>query len=273
MNLAERLRSPAQPGGPASFCAMVSLHLRGLLHFVGDPQLWRKMIAPICVTLFSTLASFTLLISFALKPQVRLFDDRWGWPSWVAWPVAVLLVLAEGAVVNMVLFLVLFGCTQSQLLRAVLEERGVLPRIRAERGEEELPEALCCRDVAHSLVFLSARLPLMLVTLPLHGFPVLGQIAWCLLNGWLYSWELLAEFMVMYEERHGCGEQWLFVRRRFASFTYFGAVAMGLELIPFAGPWIFFASNACGAAYLAEVIFKERHVLIDGEWHTLDAVS
>eukprot|EP00439_Symbiodinium_sp_Y106_P009344 s4002_g1.t1 len=35
------------------------------------------------------------------------------------------------------------------------------------------------------------------------------------------------------------------------------------ERIPFIGPWVFFASNACGAALLAESFFEEllRHNL------------
>ena len=57
----------------------------------------------------------------------------------------------------------------------------------------------------------------MIVTLPLHGIPVLGQaggrldgqkdgwldlavtlqIAWVILNGWIYAWELEQEFFVL----------------------------------------------------------------------------
>lgn len=43
-----------------------------------------------------------------------------------------------------------------------------------------------------------------------------------------------------------------------ASFFGFGAAAMALELIPFVGPWVFFASNACGAACLAEQLFLDK---------------
>ncbi|CAE8634352.1 unnamed protein product [Polarella glacialis] len=115
--------------------------------------------------------------------------------------------------------------------------------------------------------FLLIRLPLMILTLPVHAIPVLGTIAWLLANGWLYAWELEAEFMVMSEKRHRCGQQWQYVQQRFRAFAGFGSVAMALELIPFLGPWLFFASNACGAALLAEQIFRESHTFDGTAWH------
>mmetsp|Transcript_7048 Transcript_7048/g.21392 ORF Transcript_7048/g.21392 Transcript_7048/m.21392 type:complete len:258 (+) Transcript_7048:55-828(+) len=241
----------------------------GIFHFLERPVLWKKVLCPVLVTIVSTLLSLGLLFALAFTPQARLLIDRCHWPGWVAWPTAALLVLTEVSLVNLTVFLVLFGCTQSQIFRAVLEERGVLPKIRQERNLEELPEAYCCRDFSHSIAFLLARLPLLILTLPLNGLPVLGQVAWCFLNGWLYAWELTAEFMVMYEDRHHCGAQWSFVRQRFTSYLCFGAAAMGLELIPFIGPWVFFATNACGAAYLAEAIFAEKHARVDGAWEII----
>lgn len=242
----------------------------GAAHFFERPDLWRKVVLPILTTLISTTLSLSLLLTFALKPQARLFINRYHvWP-WASWLTAVLLVLAEVAIINMIVFLVLFGCVQSQLLRAVLEERGVLPKIRQERNLQELPEACCCVDLTHTVAFLLARLPLMIITLPLHGFPIFGQVAWCFLNGWLYAWELTAEFMVMYEDRHGCGRQWAFVRQRLATYLCFGAGAMGLELIPFLGPWIFFATNACGAGYMLEGVFEETHRKVNGKWELID---
>lgn len=70
----------------------------------------------------------------------------------------------------------------------------------------------------------------MLLTLPLHGIPVLGQVAWVFLNGWIYAWELENEFMVFARERRSCGQQWRFVKQRFGSFATFGATAVALEL-------------------------------------------
>lgn len=224
------------------------------------------MVLPILITLVAGIFSLWLLFDLALGPQIDLLQ-RCGWPHWLAWFTAMLAVLVESAIANIILLLVLFGCTQSAISRATLEECGVLAQIRLERGTEELPETCCARDISHSIVFLIARLPLLLLTLPLNGIPVAGQVAWVVLNGWLYTWELTGEFMVMLEDRHRCGEQWEFVKKRFPAYCSFGAVAMSLELIPFVGPWFFFASNACGAAFLMRRFFAETHGQEGGVWH------
>lgn len=235
-----------------------TLPLFGAGYFVVRPRLWIKAICPILVSLVATVVSLVLLFTFALQPQERFLEQDLGWPVWLSWPAAVLMVLAEVAILNIIVLLVLFAGVQSQIIRIVLEERGVLEKVRRERGLDALPEANCCRDMGHGLLFILARLPLMLLTLPLHAVPVLGQIVWVCLNGWLYTWELEAEVMVMFEDFHRCNEQCNYVRKRFCSFFGFGAVAMSLELVPFVGPWIFFASNACGAALLAEIFWKSR---------------
>jgi len=244
-----------------------AIALVGIGSFLKRPWLWYQLIAPIIATLISTIVSFSVLMKWALHPQAdKLIGTHW--PAWIAWISSFLLVVAEVALINLIILLVLFGCVQSKITRAILEEKGILPQLRSEceAHGRELPEAYCMRDLAHNILFLVARLPLLLLTLPLHGIPALGQIIWVFLNGWIYTWELESEFLVMARELHHCGEQWRFVHERFGSFAGFGAAAMGLELIPFVGPWIFFASNACGAALLAERFFKETHTWSDGRW-------
>lgn len=228
--------------------------MRGFFIFLRRPYLWKMMAIPILVSLITTITSLAVLFGWALKPQQQWLLNRWGWPGWLSWTSAVLIVLAETSLTNLIILCILFGHFQSRMFRAILEERGILSKLRAGRGAHELPEATCCRDLTHAVFFLMLRVPLMLFALVLNAIPVFGQIAWCSVNGWLYTWELEAEFMVMFEDRHTLVEQWRFVRKHFATFATFGACAMALELIPFAGPWIFFASNACGAALLAERI-------------------
>lgn len=233
----------------------------------GGPKLWKEVVCPIIVSLLSTIISLVVLFSAALEPQASaLINARW--PGWIAWISAILLVLAETALVNIILMLVLFGCVQSKLHRAILEEKGIMEQLRTECAQEgrSLPEVNCARDLGHNILFLLGRIPLMIITLPLHGIPVLGQVAWVLLNGWIYSWELEAEFMVFARNLHGCKQQWRFIKPRCGAFVGFGAVAMALELIPFVGPWIFFASNACGAAVMSEQWFKETHTRNGTVW-------
>mmetsp|Transcript_25719 Transcript_25719/g.55904 ORF Transcript_25719/g.55904 Transcript_25719/m.55904 type:complete len:322 (+) Transcript_25719:369-1334(+) len=242
-------------------CA-IYLTVMGMGAFAIRPHLWVKVILPILVTLATTIASLVILFSIALGPQAHLFI-KLSWPDWLAWTVAVLCVLVEVSVVNLIVLLVLFGQVQSDILRSILEEKGVIAALRDEKGE--VPEQNCMRDVCHSIGFLLVRLPLLLLTLPLNAIPVLGQVAWILLNGWLYAWELEAEFMVMLDNRFSCDHQLKFVKNHFGAFFTFGAGAMALELIPFVGPWVFFATNACGAALLAERFHEERKRRLESE--------
>mmetsp|Transcript_42174 Transcript_42174/g.78433 ORF Transcript_42174/g.78433 Transcript_42174/m.78433 type:complete len:286 (+) Transcript_42174:74-931(+) len=252
---------------PIGFARGVTLPIVGLGTFISRPWLWKEVICPILVSLISTVVSLIVFFGAALPAQANALINA-GWPGWLAWTSGILLVIAEVALVNLILMLVLFGCVQSKIIRSVLQEKGIMDYLRSEyeRRGQSLPEANCARDLGHNLTFLIARIPLMIITLPLHAMPILGQIAWVLLNGWLYAWELEAEFMVFCYEHHRCNAQGNFVQRRFGAFAGFGSLAMALELIPFAGPWLFFASNACGAAHLAEAFFKENHVQLGGTW-------
>jgi len=251
----------------SSSVVSAALPLAGIGAFLARPKLWKEVICPIIVSLISTLVSLFVLFGAALHPQAHALINA-GWPGWLAWISGILLVLAEVALVNIILMLVLFGCVQSKISRAVLQEKGVMDQLRAEFAQrgQELPEANCMRDLGHNLLFLFGRIPLMILTMPLHGVPILGQVAWLVLNGWIYAWELEAEFLVFACERHRCNEQWQFVSKRFSAFVGFGTTAMALELIPFIGPWVFFASNACGAALLAESFFEETHLRTNGTW-------
>eukprot|EP00930_Biecheleria_cincta_P071709 TRINITY_DN59178_c0_g1_i1.p1 TRINITY_DN59178_c0_g1~~TRINITY_DN59178_c0_g1_i1.p1 ORF type:complete len:290 (+),score=38.66 TRINITY_DN59178_c0_g1_i1:20-889(+) len=253
----------AVEGVPRPFLA-----IWGVCSFLKRPILWVHLFCPVAVTLFSTIISLVVLMLTALPGQSDMLKTA-GWPAPLAWLSGFLLVIAEVMVVNLIIMLVLFGCVQSKISRHILEERGILMQIRSEYAQRhlgalKLPEPNCCRDLGHNILFLLIRIPLLIFTLPVNGIPILGQIAWCLLNGWLYAWELEAEFMVMSRELYSCGSQYRFVSDRCLSFFGFGTVAMLLEMIPVAGPWLFFASNACGAALLAESFFLETH-RFDGE--------
>lgn len=232
------------------------------------PTLWTKIVFPIIVNLLTTAISLACLFGFFMVPQANYIQDHWHWPNWLAWACTILFLLAICALINMVIFLLLFGFAQSQLLRSVLQERGVLQSITEEHGT--VHELNCCRDLAHQFLFLLIRLPLLIVTLPLHSFPVVGSIVWCVLNGWLYTWSLTSEYIVMADPTaHSLRSQWPVVRNHFGMFTSFGATAMGLELIPLVGPWLFFATNSCGAGFLCARLYSESHKHDGTSWSLL----
>eukprot|EP00927_Polykrikos_kofoidii_P060947 TRINITY_DN55845_c0_g1_i1.p1 TRINITY_DN55845_c0_g1~~TRINITY_DN55845_c0_g1_i1.p1 ORF type:complete len:274 (-),score=31.66 TRINITY_DN55845_c0_g1_i1:39-860(-) len=244
--------------------------LRGALYFLPRCRLWGMVACPILVSLVVTIASLIFFFARLLVPEVHFLQDYFDWPSWVSWPIGVLFGVAGVAVVNGIVFLILFGQVQSQILREVLEDVGIMDCLRREMGNipKRAHEVCCCadvrensicRDLGHTIQFLVARLVLMLVTLPLNSMPIAGQIAWIAANGWLYAWELTAEFMVMAFGKRSCSEQWGFVKQRFGFYMGFGMMAMALELVPFVGPIIFYGSNACGGALLCKHFFSKYY--------------
>lgn len=248
------------------------LPMQGALHFFDRPRLWYMLALPIVVSSALTIPLLFLFFDRLLEAQTRHFEGRFHLPEWVAWPVGFVVTLAEVAALNMIVFMILFGQVQSKIFRDVLEERGIMTCLEAEWEAEDAPrrvtEVCCsgdvrenspCRNLMHSLLFLLARLALLILTMPLHGLPIFGQIFWLACNGWLHTWQLTSDFMVMARDRRSCSRQWDFVKENFSSYAAFGSVSMACELVPFIGPIIFYASNACGAAFLCERFFSETH--------------
>merc|ERR1712039_818942 len=96
--------------------------------------------------------------------------------------------------------------------------------------------------------FLMVRIPLLLISLPLLGLPLVGDLAWPMFNGCLYAWELTDNFLPLIQATNCCS-QYEHVKRNFGSYFAFGFVAMLLELVPFIN-LAFVAGNAYGAALL-----------------------
>lgn len=233
---------------PVCFMAMP---VAGLCGFLVRPALWRHVMIPFFFTLVILIISLVVLFGGALAPQVHLLE-HWGWASWVSWLTATIAVLIESSLVSLIVFLVFFGCMQPNITYAVLEERGVLERMRQELGVEEIPELSCFRGLNHAILFLVGRLPILIVSLPLLLVPVLGQIAFPALNGWLYAWELQGDFLPILGRKR-CGQQLAHVRQHCGAYASFGFIAMLLELVPVVNI-LFLAGNAVGAAFFFEAM-------------------
>lgn len=234
---------------------VLALPIVGAAKFLVRPYLWPQLIIPYLVSLVATILFLLLLFGFALHPQVQ-FLDQLGTPSWASYAIGIVLVLLETGILTLWIFVVLFGNVQYVITRRALEELGVIDRISANHNIRVLKELPCAMSAVHSCQFFMGRVPLMLLTLPLHSVPVIGQCAWQLCNGWLHAWELLSEFLPLVNLR-SCGEQAGHVRQHFCTYASFGFLAMLFEMIPFVNI-IFIAGNAYGAALLFESLY-DRH--------------
>jgi len=227
--------------------------LRGLIGFVESPELYKELVIPFVASILFVFLSLGLLFEFSYEPQVD--DLPANFPHWVRCTTAAIAVIFEAMILTLVMFAILFAQVQDRITKAALRKIGTDEKLSSKYGVNQLEDMSCICSISHSLLFLCARLPLMLATLPLLSYPVVGEIAWPLANGWLYAWELLGEILP-YIGRKACKEQGQHVvQHRWAYFS-FGFAAMCLELIPFVGI-IFMAGNAYGAAILYDKFIDE----------------
>lgn len=218
-------------------------------HFVTHPRLWKPLVLPFILSLLVSIAFF-VLFSSTFGWQKEYFVSK-GWPTWASALGVVLLIPVETATCSLLIFLVLFGNLQTDITHKTLDDLGITETLKEKYGVEDLPELSCCRSLGHTLVFLAARIPLLILTVPFNAIPVIGTIMWNLINGWLYSWELVGEFLPMIRLVR-IREQWKGnVEPNFCAHMLFGFVAMLLEEIPFLTV-IFMGVNACSAAFLLQ---------------------
>ncbi|KAG0251508.1 hypothetical protein DFQ27_008715, partial [Actinomortierella ambigua] len=168
--------------------------------------------------------------------------------------VSVIFVLLEIALLIILFYLIVLPIYQDALFDRVLRLRGFAHVI--ERGEGS-DVAKCLRGVHGGLVVVFFQILVLIITLPVNVIPVFGQILFAVLNGWVFTFA--CRFHYNNDIRNisisdGRREAW--ANRK--SYTSFGSVAVGLEMVPFAN-LIFMWTNIVGCAlWVADEIEKQE---------------
>jgi uncharacterized protein involved in cysteine biosynthesis len=178
-----------------------------------------------------------LYFGLALVPQAE-WIITWGWPEWLAWITAVLLVLFEIFLTVWILMEGLFGRFIEKMVEKVFKIEGV----------ELKGDPTCVESCGNSCLHIAFGLLLFVVTLPLNGIPVLGTVLFLALNGWRMCWELHEPWFEMKEV--GWGDQLEHMAVNAKQYLITGFVMMLLALLPGLGLILLF-SNAVGLALLA----------------------
>jgi len=228
------------------------LPIIGTLKFISQPRLIKYAVIPYAVLVVLSVVLTFLLFYFLYGPVVAMMPA-------IPWKIAdeLMAVFVILALVLMLLFFaahLLFDKALEKITNEALQEEGVLQLLSSKYGVDELPN-LKYGEVSKACVKLSmniVKLILMLVSLPLNGFPVFGTILWLCVNGWLYAWDLTVDLLPIFGADSVSSQMKFCWENKYAYIT-FGAVALALTLIPIAGP-LFFFINAYGAALL----FQER---------------
>ncbi|CAH1756818.1 3555_t:CDS:2 [Entrophospora sp. SA101] len=205
--------------------------LKGIYFFFSNWILVRRVIVILIITLLASLVTLGLVFGFLLKLQAHalIFANC---PAWIAWIVSVIFCLLENALFDDVLRL--------RGLNHVLERKG-------------RPSDLIIT---------------LLITMPLHLFPVIGTFLYCYLNGWIMTWGHQIHYHL--EIKHwSVNQSRKFAWRNREDYIQFGAIAVALELIPILN-LVFFWTNVVGAAlWTADVSWENDADGFNGS-HTLN---
>lgn len=230
--------------------------VQGLLYFATHPRLWLLTLCPLLLTLTVAIASVIVLFSVALRPQAEGLEGG-GFAAWIAWLLAVILVLIETFLVTLICNLVIMGSYQDKVFEQVMIARGFKDFIEDDRHHATCTRACrsCCR------VSLWLRLVLLIVTLPLHLLPLVGSVIYAWLNGTILAWE----YHLLYFEfkNFTYAQQKAFVNNHHVEYASFGMQALLMEMIPGFGT-LFVFTNTVGAALLAAHLEEDEQ---DNEVH------
>ncbi|RLN77514.1 hypothetical protein BBJ28_00022930, partial [Nothophytophthora sp. Chile5] len=228
---------------------MSTYAVRGILYFLGDQQLWRLSVCPVLLTLAVACGVAVTLFTLTLHRQEEALYSA-GLSSFLAWLVAVILVLVEVFIVSVIYGLVCLEWYKDKIFAHVLIERGYRELVENEERHSPFLRVVtsCCR------VSVLLRLGLLVITLPLNMVPILGNVMYAWLNGTLMAWEAHLYYFEM--KAFDFDQQKEVIAERQLQYSAFGMQAMLLEMIPVVGV-IFMFTNSAGAALFAASIEKD----------------
>lgn len=223
---------------------------QGLFYFLTHPRLWLLTLCPLLLSLVVAVVSVVVLFAAALYPQAEGLEDA-GVAPWLAWILAIMLVIVEIFLVTIIYRLVIEGCYQDKIFEWVLINEGF-----RELVENEDRHAFCLRSCrADCNVSVWCQILLLIVTLPLNLIPVVGSVLYAWLNGTLMAWGYHMYYFEM--KNFSYGQQKAFVQQHKFQYSTFGMQAVLMELIPGVG-YLFIFTNTVGAALLAASFEKEE---------------
>ncbi|KAF9975327.1 hypothetical protein BGZ73_001090 [Actinomortierella ambigua] len=230
-----------------------SYPVQGIVYFLGHPQLITSLLCPILLTIIWAIAATIFAFAYLLQLQAHALINV-NCPAGVAWFVSVIFVLLEIALMILLFYLIILPIYQDALFDRVLRLRGLKHVLERAQGNDV---AKCMRGVHGGLVVVFFQIMVLIITLPVNVIPIFGQILFALLNGWVFTFA--CRFHYNNDIRNisisqGRSEAW--ANRK--SYTSFGSVAVGLEMVPFAN-LIFMWTNIVGCAlWVADEIEQQE---------------
>ncbi|GJJ71227.1 CysZ protein [Entomortierella parvispora] len=228
-----------------------SYPVQGVMYFIGHPQLITSILCPIIMTILWAIAATIFAFAYLLKVQAHALI-RVNCPAGLAWFVCVIFVLLELALMILLFYLIILPIYQDGLFDRVLKLRGLRHVLEQNKGNGVVK---CMRGVQGGLLIVFIQIIVLLLTLPLNLVPVLGQVIYAGINGWILTFGMRFHYDVEirnYSVSQSKSEAW----KRRSDFVGFGGIAVLLELIPLAN-LLFMWTNIVGCAlWVADEIEK-----------------
>ncbi|KAI1135474.1 hypothetical protein F5Y05DRAFT_394559 [Hypoxylon sp. FL0543] len=253
MESQNRLPRPIRPlKRPASYVSRAltaaSYPLRGIYYFLRHPAYYPLFVGRLLPLSIISLLVYTILFTFAFLPQYAFLAIFHGWGAWIN---AVVLVLGEGLVIIQGLFEGFFvdEC-RVDVFDATLLDKGLDSLVA--------PHRLLFPDAPNSVKKLGkpttsavyqpwslVQIVELIVFLPLNLIPYVGTPAFLIITG-----ARLGTFAhYRWFELRGLNkkERKAEIRSRMWEYTWFGTIAMLLELVPILS-FFFLLTSTTGAA-------------------------
>ncbi|KAG0325343.1 hypothetical protein BGZ99_000757 [Dissophora globulifera] len=226
---------------------------QGIIYFLGHPQLISNLICPILLTIIWAIAAIIFGFAYLLHVQAHALINA-NCPAGLAWFVSVIFVLLEIAIMIVLFYLIILPIYQDGLFDRVLKLRGLRHVLERNHGNDLVK---CMRGVNGGIFILFCQILVLILTLPLNVIPILGQIMYALINGWLLTFGLRFHYDVEIRNisvAQSRREAW----SRRSEYSGFGSIAVALEMIPIAN-LLFMWTNIVGCAlWVADEIEKEE---------------
>ncbi|RYO84974.1 hypothetical protein DL766_008381 [Monosporascus sp. MC13-8B] len=244
-----------------------SYPLRGIYYFLRHPSYYPLFLGRLLPLSLLSLLVYLILFTFAFLPQLAFLYIFQGRSAWLN---AIVLVLGEGLVIIQGLFEGFFvdEC-RVDVFDATLIDKGLTDLVA--------PHRIIYPDAANSVKMLGKpstaavyqpwsliQIVELIVFLPLNLIPYMGTPAFIIITGARlgtfahYRWFKLRG--LTRKERKAE------IRSRMWEYTWFGTVAMLLELVPILS-FLFLLTSATGAALWTAKLEeqKRRHVAVSGD--------
>ncbi|KAI9735907.1 MAG: hypothetical protein M1834_001373 [Cirrosporium novae-zelandiae] len=246
--------------------------IRGLYYFIRHPYFWPLFSGRLLPVTLLSLLVFLFLLFFTYLPQVAFLAIFHG--RHLALINALFLVLGETAAIVALLFEAFFADeTLVDVFDAVLIDGGfedlvltnrvVKPTEDAHNSVKRLGKPF--KSAIYSPFSFRQILEFVLL-LPLNLIPVGGTPAFLILTGYragpLHHWRYFTLLNLSKKERK------IFVKKRQMRYTWFGTIALILQLIPVLSMFFLLTTAAGSALWVIELEERRKYVESEAEANT-----